>query len=128
MTASPAHFLVMDALKAATKPVTLRELEPVCGLPRTTIKKYTRRFNENGRAYIADWVKVNGRVWTPMWAWGGEPNTPKPPNVASDRVRPTGVPCNKAALQNAPIAVRTGPPPIPDGPCKTKFAGPNPWL
>ena len=129
MTAPPAHFLVMNALKAATKPVTLRQLEPVCGLPRTTIKKYTRRFNENGRAYIADWVKTNGRVWTPMWAWGGEPNVPKPPNVASDRVRPPqGVRMPpKLREKHEPVEVRVGTPPVPERPYKTTFVGANPW-
>ena len=129
MTAPPAHFLVMDALKAATKPVTLRDLEPVCGLPRTTIKKYTRRFNENGRAYIADWVKTNGRVWTPMWMWGGEPNMPKPPNVASDRIRPPRgqrMP-PKLREKHEPVEVRVETLPVPERPYKTTFVGANPW-
>lgn len=130
MTASQAHFLVMGALKGATKPMTLKELEPLCGLPRTTIKKYTRRFNENGRAYIADWVKKNGRVWTPMWLWGGEPNVPKPPNVASDRIRPPRGPRMppKPRERHEPIEVRTVPLMIPDRPYKTTFIGGNPWL
>lgn len=120
----------MAALKAATKPVTLRDLEPVCGLPRTTIKKYTRRFNENGRAYIADWVKTNGRVWTPMWMWGGEPNVPKPPNVAEDRIRPprgARMP-PKPRVKDEPHVVRTEPLLIPVTVCKTTFVGGNPWL
>lgn len=135
MTASPEHFLVMNALKAATKPVTLRELESVCDLCRTTVRKYTHRFNENGRAYIADWVKTHERMWTPMWAWGSEPNVPKPPNVAPDRIRPPRGPRTppkppkppKSPKSRIPPKARTKVLPVPERPYKTTFVGANPW-
>ena len=60
---------------------------------------------------------------------GGEPNVPKPPNVASDRVRPPqGVRMPpKLREKHEPVEVRVGTLPVPERPYKTTFVGANPW-
>lgn len=104
---------VLKALVGSTQPLTCRSLQVLCDISGTTLKKHLRAMRKAGEAHVADWTKVNGRTWTPMWVAGGGTDAPMP-DGADDQTEQGGH--------------RLVPLQAPNSSFKTKFVGKNPWL
>lgn len=69
-----------------TKPMTYEQLCEASGLSEQRMA-YWRKSNA-ANIYVADWAPdKNGRPFVPMWAWGNQPDKPRPGRAMSSAER-----------------------------------------
>lgn len=119
--------IVLKALETADQPLTRKRIMGLCGMSSSGVKKHLALLHAKGHAYIANWTRDNGRTWAPMWAAGDHLDAPVPANARTPSLLPSAVVKGEPPKGGEGV-LRWAHLQIPDGPCKTKFAGPNPWL
>lgn len=67
-------------------PLTYEQLSAISGLSAERTARW--RKNNAANIYVADWAQdKNGRPFVPMWAWGTQPDKPRPGRAMSSAER-----------------------------------------